>query len=95
MPPHGVEIDRDAAGEPTGVFVEHNLIQVIEFTLMRDVPRFTHADRLRALAESQRRYAARGVTGVYEGHGIAPEVLARLPRGARARRAPPALPRWP
>ena len=43
---------------------------------MRDAPRFSHADRLAALAESQRRYAARGVTSVYEGHGIAPEVLA-------------------
>ncbi len=74
--PKGVEILRDVAGEPTGVFVEHNLIQVLEFTLMRDVPRFTHADRLRALAESERRYAARGVTAVYEGHGVAPEVLA-------------------
>jgi predicted amidohydrolase YtcJ len=75
-PPRGVEIVRDAADEPTGLFVEHNLIQVVEFTLMRAAPRFTHADRLRALADSQRAYAARGVTAVYEGHGIAPEVLA-------------------
>ena len=73
--PKGVEIQKDAAGEPTGVFVEHNLIQVVEFTLMRAAPRFTLADRRRALRESQRRYAARGVTAVYEGHGIAPEVL--------------------
>jgi predicted amidohydrolase YtcJ len=76
VPPRGVEILRDAAGEPTGVFVEHNVIQVLEFTLMQAVPRFTAADRLRALHESQRRYAARGVTAVYEGHGVAPEVLA-------------------
>jgi predicted amidohydrolase YtcJ len=76
VPPKGVEMVRDAAGEPTGLFVEHNLIQVLEFTLMRDAPRFTHAARLAALDESQRRYAARGVTSVYEGHGIAPEVLA-------------------
>jgi predicted amidohydrolase YtcJ len=75
-PPPGVEIVKDAAGEPTGVFVEHNLIQVLEFTLMREAPRFTPDDRLRALRASQRRYAARGVTAVYEGHGIAPEVLA-------------------
>jgi predicted amidohydrolase YtcJ len=75
-PPRGVEILKDAAGEPTGVFVEHNVIQVLEFTLMRGVPRFTSADRLKALGESQRRYAARGVTAVYEGHGVAPEVLA-------------------
>ncbi len=75
-PPPGVEILKDDAGEPTGVFVEHNAIQVLEFTLMREAPRFTRADRLRALVASQRAYAARGVTAVYEGHGIAPEVLA-------------------
>jgi predicted amidohydrolase YtcJ len=74
-PPRGVEIVKDAAGAPTGLFVEHNLIQVIEFTLMRAAPRFTHEDRLRALRMSQRHYAARGVTAVYEGHGVAPEVL--------------------
>jgi predicted amidohydrolase YtcJ len=74
-PPKGIEIVRDAAGEPTGLFVEHNLIQVLEFTLMKAAPRFTRAHRLRALVQSQRRYAARGVTGTYEGHGIAPEVL--------------------
>ena len=84
VPPKGVEILKDAAGEPTGVFVEHNLIQVIEFTLMRGVPRFTFADRLRALRDSQRRYAARGVTAVYEGHGIAPELL-RVYRESHAR----------
>jgi predicted amidohydrolase YtcJ len=76
VPPSGVEILKDASGEPTGVFVEHNLIQVIEFTLMRAVPRFTSAQRMRALRDSQRRYAARGVTATYEGHGIAPELLA-------------------
>ncbi|MCL6551360.1 MAG: amidohydrolase family protein [Acidothermus cellulolyticus] len=75
-PPRGVEMLTDATGEPTGVFVEHNAIQVLEMTLMAVVPRFTHADRLRALEISQRRYAARGVTAVYEGHGVAPEVLA-------------------
>ena len=82
--PPGVEIVRDAAGEPTGVFVEHNAIQILEFTLMRAAPRFTHEDRLRALRESQRRYAARGVTAVYEGHGVAPEVL-RVYRESHAR----------
>jgi predicted amidohydrolase YtcJ len=73
--PAGVDIVRDATGEPTGLFVEHNLIQVLEFTLMRAVPRFSHEDRRRALRVSQRRYAMRGVTAVYEGHGLAPEVL--------------------
>jgi hypothetical protein len=85
VPPKGIEIVRDAAGEPTGVFVEHNLIQVLEFTLMTAAPRFTPAARLRALGESCRRYAARGVTAVYEGHGVAPEVL-RAYRESHARR---------
>jgi predicted amidohydrolase YtcJ len=84
VPPKGVEVLKDAAGEPTGVFVEHNLIQVLEFTLMREVPRFTRADRVRALADSQRRYAGRGVTAVYESHGVAPEVLS-VYREARER----------
>lgn len=73
--PKGVEIVKDAAGEPTGVFVEHNAIQVMEFTLMRSAPRFTPDGRVRALAESQRIYASRGITATYEGHGVAPEVL--------------------
>lgn len=99
VPPHGVEIRKDAAGEPTGVFVEHNLIQVLEFTLLRAAPRFTHADRVQALAASQRAYAARGVTAVYEGHGVAPEVLAvyreAAERGRLALRATLALsPTW-
>jgi predicted amidohydrolase YtcJ len=84
VPPPGVEILKDGAGEPTGVFVEHNAIQVLEFTLLQSVPRFTHTERLRALRESQRRYAARGVTAVYEGHGVAPEVL-RVYRESHAR----------
>jgi hypothetical protein len=75
LAPPGIEIVKDATGEPTGLFVEHNLIQVIEFTLMKAVPRFTHDDRLRALRASLARYAARGVSAVYEGHGVAPEVL--------------------
>lgn len=75
VPPKGVEILEDPAGEPTGVFVESNLIQVIEFTLMQAAPRFTRDDRLRALARSQAIYAARGVTAIYEGHGVAPEVI--------------------
>lgn len=86
VPPKGIEIVRDAAGEPTGLFVEHNAIQVIEFTLLKAAPRFTHEDRMRALIESQRRYAVRGVTAVYEGHGVAPEVL-RVYREAHERGA--------
>ncbi|HEY7493295.1 MAG TPA: amidohydrolase family protein [Candidatus Tectomicrobia bacterium] len=75
-PPHrSVSIERDAAGEPTGVFVEHNRYPVVEFSLMRVVPRFTHADRVGALRESLRLYNSVGTTSIYEGHGVAPAVL--------------------
>jgi len=94
VPPGGIEIAKDAAGEPTGLFVEHHLIQVIEFTLMKAAPRFTPQDRLRALGESLRRYAARGVTAVYEGHGVAPEVL-RVYRETHERGGSRSAARWP
>src|SRR5688572_4787371 len=74
--PTGVEIVRDAGGEPTGVFIEHNVTPILEFTLLKSAPRFTVSDRVRALKDAQRRYHARGVTSVYEGHGVAPELLA-------------------
>jgi predicted amidohydrolase YtcJ len=74
--PHAsVVIERDASGEPTGVFVDHNRYPVVEFTLMRAIPRFTHADRATALRESMRLYNSVGTTSIYEGHGVAPEVL--------------------
>jgi predicted amidohydrolase YtcJ len=73
--PPGIEIVKDAAGEPAGVFIEYNVTPILEFTLMKDAPRFSGADRLHALRDAQRRYHARGVTGIYEGHGVAPELL--------------------
>src|SRR5581483_9230182 len=77
LPPcSSVEIEHDDQGEPTGRLLERYPITVLELTLMRAVPRFTPELRLRALRESQRLYLAAGVTGIYEGHGVAPEVLA-------------------
>ena len=74
-PHRSVVIERDTQGEPTGVFIDHNIYPVVEFSLMRVVPRFTHADRVRALRESMRLYNSVGTTTIYEGHGVAPEVL--------------------
>ena len=74
--PTGIEIVKDAAGEPTGVFIEHNVTPILEFTLLKSAPRFALPDRLRAVKDAQRRYHARGVTSIYEGHGVAPELLA-------------------
>lgn len=74
-PHESVVIDHDDSGELTGLFFDHNMYPVVEFTLMRCVPRFTHTDRAGALRESMRIYNSVGTTTIYEGHGVAPEVL--------------------
>lgn len=70
-----ITIERDATGEPTGVLYDHNRFPALEFTLMRMVPRFTHLQRVAGLKSAMKAYNAAGTTGIYEGHGVAPEVL--------------------
>jgi predicted amidohydrolase YtcJ len=69
-----VEIERDAEGEPTGVFREHAPVPVLEFTTFRDIPRFTHEHRVRGLKLAMAKANSAGTTSVYEAHGVAPEV---------------------
>jgi predicted amidohydrolase YtcJ len=81
-----VEIERDAAGDPTGVIFESDPMPIAEFTLFRTAPNFTVDDRVRTLGESMRIYNSYGTTGVFEGHGAAPELIAahqRLREGGR------------
>jgi hypothetical protein len=73
--PYNVEIVKDARGEPTGVFLETNFVPILEYTLFRDLPRFTYADRLDSVRLGAQAYAAAGTTWLYEGHGLAPTVL--------------------
>lgn len=76
LPPHpGLQIVKDASGEPTGVFIESGTLGTMEFSLMRAAPRFTHEERVEALRESMRRYNAAGTTGVFEGHGVSSVVM--------------------
>ncbi|HSB40587.1 MAG TPA: amidohydrolase [Methylomirabilota bacterium] len=75
-PAPSIEIQRDAAGEPTGVLIEQTYKPLVEHTLMAAAPRFTLADRIAGLAESMRIYNRRGTTSVFEGHGVSAEVLA-------------------
>ena len=72
----GVEIVRDAAGEPTGVIIENNPRPTAEFDLLPGVPRFGYADRLEGLRRSMKAYNAVGTTSVYEGHGLAAQTIA-------------------
>jgi predicted amidohydrolase YtcJ len=68
-------IDKDADGEPTGVFIEHELAPIAELFWFRQPTMFSHADRVRTLPLSVRAYHAFGTTSTFEGHGIATEVL--------------------
>ncbi len=71
----GVEILKDADGEPIGVIVERNSRPTVEFDLLPAVPRFGFAERLEGVRLSQRLYNAQGTTSVYEGHGSAPQTI--------------------
>src|SRR5688572_380560 len=72
--PYNVEIVRDAQGEPTGVFLERNFVPVLEYTLFKSLPRFTHEDRVASVRLGARAYAAAGTTATFEGHGLTPAV---------------------
>lgn len=74
-PLESVKIEKDKDGDPTGVFIERELSPVAELIWFRTAAGFTHADRLRTLPESARAYQGFGTTSVFEGHGMAPEVL--------------------
>lgn len=74
-PVEGVELERDAAGELTGVIIEHNYPDSAQIALLPAVPRFSPQDRRDGIQRSVRAYHAVGTTSVYEGHGCAPDVI--------------------
>ena len=73
--PHKVRIDKDANGDPTGIFLEGNFAPILEYTLFKEVPRFTHDDRVASIREGSDAYSAVGTTHAYEGHGLTPAVI--------------------
>ena len=73
--PAKVEIVKDAAGEPTGVFLERNWAPILEYTLFECVPRFTYEDRYAGLLYAVRASSAAGTTAAFEGHGVTPQVI--------------------
>ncbi|MGQ0653551.1 MAG: amidohydrolase [Betaproteobacteria bacterium] len=74
-PAQTVTIEKDAQGEPSGVFLEETMMPIIELTLMRRIPGFTRADRARTLPASFRAYHAFGTTSIFEEHGAANELV--------------------
>ncbi len=102
MPPApSIQIDRDhATGEPTGILYEFTFKPLVEKTLMACIPQFAREDRVEGLRRSMAVYNSFGTTSVFEGHGIAAEVLAAY-QALRAE-GPPAVraqlmasPAWP
>lgn len=73
--PYNVEIIKDGRGEPTGVFLEWNYAPVLEYTLFKTLPRFTHTDRIEGVHLGSKAYSTVGTTSAYEGHGLTPEVI--------------------
>jgi predicted amidohydrolase YtcJ len=74
-PVETLTIQKDNNGDPTGVFIEREFQPVAELVWFREAARFSHADRVRALPQSARMYHAFGTTSVFEGHGVATELL--------------------
>jgi predicted amidohydrolase YtcJ len=74
-PVKSLTIEKDGNGDPTGVFVEQEMQPITELLWFREATRFSHADRMKALQESQRLYHAAGTTGIFEGHGAAGELI--------------------
>ena len=68
-------IEKDGNGDPTGVFFEEEFPPIAELIWFRDAARFTAADRLRTLPESAKAYHSFGTTSIFEGHGVANELL--------------------
>ncbi|MGE0004509.1 MAG: amidohydrolase [Parvibaculaceae bacterium] len=71
----GIEIVKDARGEPTGIIIERNPRPMVEFDLLPAVPRFSAADRRAGTLASMRLYNGVGTTSAYEGHGSAAEII--------------------
>jgi predicted amidohydrolase YtcJ len=70
-----VQIEKDEQGNPTGVFLENTLMPIMELEYFREPSRFAVAARTASVPTSQQAYHRYGTTSVFEGHGVATEVV--------------------
>ncbi len=75
-PAPSITIEKDASGEPNGIFIEDTYMSVVELTLMRASGGFTKKDRIDALKRAMTVYNSFGTTSVFEEHGAAGELIA-------------------
>ena len=68
-------IEKDANGEPTGVFIEDGMQPTAELIWFREATEFSRQDRVRGISIAAQAYHTFGTTGVFEGHGVANEVI--------------------
>src|SRR5712692_8241466 len=64
-PVKSLVIEKDANGDPTGVFVEDGMQPTAELLWFRKATAFSRADRARTLPLAARAYHAFGTTGIY------------------------------
>lgn len=70
-----VHFEKDEHGELTGVIREETLMPIVELKYFRDCSRFPLSSRTESLPRSQAAYHRYGTTSVFEGHGVATEVV--------------------
>ncbi len=75
-PTPALEIERDpATGDLTGRVLEKGEVMVAESTVLSAAPRFTREVRTESLKRAMALSLAAGTTSVFEGHGVAAELL--------------------
>lgn len=73
-PSTSVTLERDAAGKLTGRFFEQTTVSLVELLYFARVIRYAAGDRVAGLRLSQAAALSCGVTTVFEGHGVEPDV---------------------
>jgi predicted amidohydrolase YtcJ len=77
-------IEKDANGDPTGVFTEEGMQPTAELIWFRKPTEFSRAHRARGIPIAAKAYHAFGTTSVFEGHGVANEVIRAYKDARRA-----------
>lgn len=70
-----ITIDRDKAGNPTGIFYENTMMPILELTTFSMIPGFTKENRVLGIKEACLAYHQYATTSIFEEHGVVTELL--------------------